>query len=156
MHNDLIVMTFDREGEAQRVYDSLQSMRKSPLLGLEDAAVVTVDSAGTVNLHQRRKLPAALGTTVSELLGGIADLIFGDPPEEMVRALAKEGLDDRFVEKVARMMGNNSSALLFLVAYNSMGDTGELLGALALFKGKIHQTTLPPDAKAALLKMKRT
>jgi uncharacterized membrane protein len=155
MHNDLIVMTFDREEGARRIYDSLQSMRKSPLLGLEDAAMVTVDSTGSVTFHQKRKLPVAEGATGGDLLSLIADLIFGDVPKEVVRALANGGLDDRFLANVARTMGNNSSALLFLVAYNSMSDTSELLGALALFRGKIHQTTLSSEAKATLLKMKR-
>jgi len=153
MHNDLIIVTFDREEEAQRIYDALRRMRKGLLLGLENAAMVTVDSTGNATLHQKRKLPADPRATNGDLLSLIVDLIYGDPPEAMLRALANEGLDESFLEKVKRTMGNDSSALLFLVAYHSMSDTGELLNALALFKGKIHQTTLTSEVKAALLSM---
>jgi uncharacterized membrane protein len=152
MHNDLIIMTFDREEEAQRVYDSLRSMRKSPLLGLENTAMVTVDSAGSDTFHQKRKLPRDPKTTAGDVLSLMADLIFGNPSEETLRALTKKGLDEGFVEKVGQTMGKNSSALLFLVDYNSMSDTSELLSALALFRGKIHQTTLSSEAKGALRK----
>ena len=152
MHNDLIVMTFDREEEAQIVYDSLRSMRKSPLLGLENTAMVTVDSSGSATFHQERKLPGDSEATGGDVLSLMADLIFGDPPEETLRTLTEEGFDERFVEKLARTMGVNSSALLFLVDYNSMSDTSELLSILALFRGKIHQTTLSSEAKAALHK----
>jgi len=156
MHNDLIIVTFDREEEAQRIYDALRRMRKGPLLGLEDAAMVTVDSTGSAILHQKRKLPPDPRATNGDLFSLIADLIYSDPPEAMLRTLAKEGLDESFLEKVKRTTGNDTSALLFLVAYNSMSDTGELLNALALFKGKIHQTTLSSETKAALLSMATT
>lgn len=156
MHNDLIIMTFDHDEDAHRIYDALHIMRKSPLLGLDDAAMVTVDSTGNATYHRQRKLPPEPGATNGDLLSLIAELIFVDPTKVMLSAMARVGLDERFLEKVSRMMGNNSSALLFLVAYNSVSDASELLGTLALFKGKIHQTTLPSEANAALLRKKTT
>ncbi len=143
MHNDLIIMTFDHEEDAQRIYDALHIMQKSPLLGLEDATMVTVDSTGNATFHQKRKLLPEPGTTNGDLLSLIADLIFGDPTKVSPRAMAREGLDEHFLKKVSRMMGNNSSALLFLVSYNDVSDASELLSTLALFRGKIHQATLP-------------
>jgi len=156
MHNDLIIVTFDREEEAQSIYDALRRMRKGPLLGLEDAVMVTVDSTGSAILHQKRKLPPDPRATHGDLLSLTAGLMYGDPPEAMLRTLAEEGLDESFLEKVKRTMGTDSSALLFLVAYHSLSDTGELLNALALFKGKIHQTTLSSEVIAALLSMATT
>ncbi len=152
MHNDLIIMTFGHDEDAQRIYDALHIMRKSPLLGLDEAAMVTVDSSGSATYHRKRKLPSEPGATYDDLLTLIAELIFVDPTEMMLSAIARMGLDERFLEKVSRMMGNNSSALLFLVTYNSVSDASELLSALTLFKGKIHQTTLPSETNIALLR----
>lgn len=152
MQNDLIIMTFDHDEDAQKIYDALHIMRKSPLLGLDDAAMVTVDSNGSATYHRRSKLPSEPDGAYGDLLSLIADLIFVDPTEVLLSAIARMGLDERFLEKVSRMMGNNSSALLFLVAYNSVGDASELLGTLALFKGKIHQTTIPSETNTGLLR----
>ncbi len=152
MHSDLIVVTFDEEEEAQKVYDALQRMRKSQLLALENAAVVSKDSAGKVRSYGPRELTVPPEATGDDLLDLLADLIFGTPPERRVRGLVEAGLDEGFLQEVGRAMGGRSSALLFLVRYDSMGDTDELLSALALFKGKVHQTTLSPEAEAAMLR----
>lgn len=149
MHSDLLVVTFDSEEGAGRVRDALQRMHKSPLLGLENALVVTVDGAGIVSLQPGGELPAPQG---GDLLEVIVGLIFADPPNGMLRRLVEQGLDDRFVDAVARTTGKNTSALLFLVRYDGVSDTVELLDALAPYNGKTHLTTLSPDVEAALLK----
>jgi len=156
MHSDLIIMTFDHDEDARRIYDALYIMRRSPLLGLDDAAVVTVDSTGSATYHRKRKLPPEPGATYGDVLSLITNLIFVDPTKVTLSTMARVGLDERFLEKVGRMMRNNSSALLFLVAYNSVSDASELLSTLALFKGKIHQTTLPSETNAAVLRTMTT
>lgn len=149
MHSDLLVVTFDNQEGAGRARDALQRTRKSPLLGLESALMVTVDGAGTVSLQPGRELLARQG---NDLLEVIVDVIFADPPNGMLRRLVEQGLDAHFVEAVARTTGKNSSALLFLVRYDGVSDTGELLDALAPYNGKPHLTTLSPEVEAALLK----
>ena len=151
MRSDLILMIFERQGEAQRVYDAIQSMRKEPLLGLENAAVVTKDSAGTVSLYNRRLVPVHQEAASDDLLSLVADLVFGTPPEDVVRALSRAGMDDRFVPRVTWAMKEDSSALLILVRHDSVSDEHELLRTLALFKGVIYQTTLSPETEAALV-----
>jgi uncharacterized membrane protein len=135
-------MTFDGSQMAQTVYDSLQAMRKSRVLGLGDCAIVAKDDAGLVSLHA--------GPQVStELAGLIAELIFRSPERSLPEG-AMGKLDDEFVGTVGSALHNNGSALLFFVHFDSLSDTCELLNALELFRGTIHQTTLSPQSEAML------
>jgi len=152
MHSHLIVVTFEQEDEAPKVYDSLQRMRGSSRLGLNEATVVTKDRAGTLSLIQKRKLPPAGGGRGDNLANPIIILLFGDPPDEMLQALAGEGFDDRFREQVLQAMAGNCSALVILTPRDSRVDRGRLLGILTLFKGKVFETTLPQEVEAALAK----
>ena len=55
------------------------------------------------------------------------------------------------LENIAKVLGDDSSALLFLVHPDGVQDTVELLSALTLFKGKIHRTTLLPQVEASII-----
>jgi uncharacterized membrane protein len=151
MDSDLIVVTFDSAGAAGRVRDALKGLPRSRLLGLDNVAVVTKDSAGRVSLPLRQEARATQGDAV---LCSIVDLVFGSPIEVTTRALVKAGLDERFAEEVVRKMREDCSALLFLVRYDSLSDTGELLKALVPFKGVMHQTTLSPGTERAVLALR--
>ncbi len=142
MNADLIVMTFDGGEMAQTVHDSLQAMRKSQVLGLDDTAIVTKDGAGQVRL---RPEPGA-STGLAGLLG---DLIFRSPSRG-VPAGVRENVDDEFLRLVGAALRNSGSALLFFLHPDSLSDRVELLNALAMFRGAIHQTTLPPQSEARL------
>jgi uncharacterized membrane protein len=145
VNSDLIVMTFDGGEMAQTVYDSLKAMRKSQVLGLEDTAIVTKDGAGQVRLHPGPQ--AGIG-----LAGLLADLVLYSPERAMPGGPGVK-LDDGFVGTVGSALRNNASALLFFLHPDGPGDMGELLDALALFRGTIHQTTLSPQSEAALREM---
>lgn len=151
MPNELLIYTFEHSTEAHRVYNALWAMRRSALLALEQALIVTKDKAGKVRLYQEQELPAVAGATERDLLRNLAGLVFGVPSEGVVRTLAQTGVDERFLEQVAQAMGNDSSALLFLVRPGDIGDVDELRKALALFPGKMHRTMLSPEAEAVLL-----
>jgi uncharacterized membrane protein len=142
VNGDLIVMTFDNDEMAYTVYNSLQAMRKSPVLGLEDTAIVTKDDAGNVRL---RPEPRA-GADLAPLLG---DLIFRSSERVVPDGLSPH-MDDEFSRTVGIALHNGGSALLFFLHPESLSDRGELLRALRLFRGRIHQTTLPPQMEAWL------
>ena len=152
MRNDLIAAAYESVGLAQGVYDSLQNMRKGPLLGLQNVVIVTKSGDGKVIITLKKELPAAPGNTNAELLTFIAEMIFSDSQNEMVQGLVDGGLDELFLEKFSRATDTNSSALLFLLSYNSMSDVDELLSMLALFKGRIYQTTLSRQTITAIEK----
>ncbi len=152
MNSDFIVITFDCEARAKIVFDALQVMRKKPLLGLENAIMVNKDNAGRISLLLKRELSVDPRMKGDMLLYHLADLIFGAASFQTEAALARFGIDESFRENVNRTMGINSSALLFIVGYDGLGDTIELLNALSLFRGKIHHTTLPPIARVKIKK----
>ena len=152
MRYDLIAVAYESEDMAQRIYDSLQNMRKGPLLGLQNVMIATKSGDGKVTIALKKELPAASKTSDAELLIFIAEMIFTDSENEMVQELAEEGLDDLFLERFSQAMDVKSSALLFLVSYTSTSDADELLNMLALFKGRIYQTTLSPQTITAIEK----
>jgi uncharacterized membrane protein len=153
MHSELIVVTFAGEGEARRVYDALRAMRRSPLFGLENTLIVTRDRAGKLKLRHDWELPEAGRGRDHDLLSNLAGLIFTSSPDRAVGTLGKAGLEQRLLEQVARSVGSDASALFFLVPPGGVSDADVLLGALRLFKGRVHRTTLPPAAEAALLEL---
>ena len=158
MNSDLIVITFDDEDEAEKVLDAMQSMRKEPLLSLEQAVVVTKDRLGRVRLHQTRDLTAGgsvAGESVLSLLAGLIlgsalGVVWGIDVGEIMGVLTEHGFDEKFMTTVEKTMGDNTSAILFLVRRDSTSDPAEVLKVLTLFRGKIHQTTLSPQAEAYL------
>jgi uncharacterized membrane protein len=135
-------MTFDDSEMAQTVYRSLQVMRKSRVLGLGHSVIMTKDGAGQV-----RQAPGSQAST--GVAGLLADLIFRFPVGVVPEA-ATARLDDEFLGTVRSALRSNGSALLFFVHPDSLSDTGELLNALALFRGTIHQTTVSPQDEALL------
>lgn len=155
MRYDLIAAAYESEGMAQRIYDSLQNMRNGPLLGLQNVMIATKSGDGKVTITLKKELPAASKTSDAELLNFIAEMIFTDSENEMVQELAEEGLDALFLERFSRALDLKSSALLFLVSFTSMSDVDELLNMLALFKGRIYQTTLSPQTITAIEKQIR-
>lgn len=142
MNGDLIVMTFDGDEMAQTVFDSLQAMTKSQVLGLDDAALVTKDGAAQARLRPE----PANSTGLAALLGAL----LLRSPLEVVPNEVKEYVDDDFLRTVGVALQNSGSALLFFLHPDSLSDSGELLGALALFRGRIFQTTLLPQIEGWL------
>jgi uncharacterized membrane protein len=127
-------MTFHDGEMAQTVHNSLQAMRKSAILGLDDSVIITKDGAGQLRLY-----PGAQAST--GLAGQLADLILRSP-ERVVPALDGVELDDGFTKAVVAALHNSNSALLIYLDSGGLGDRVELLNALALYRGTIHQTTL--------------
>jgi hypothetical protein len=120
-------------------------MRKSRVLGLDDSVILTKDGGGAAQAHS----VAPTRTGLAEL---IAQIVF-PCSERVVPAEARARLDDQFMEPVADALCENGSALLFFVQSDSLTDAGELLDALALYRGTIHQTTLSPQDEAVLRRM---
>ena len=152
LYNDLLVFVVDRSSEAERVWNALFAMRRSKLLGLENAIIVIKERTGEIRLRQEQNLSAATGDSGSVLMSNLAALIFGTPPEEVVRTVVRCGFDPRFLEEVARAMKDDCSAILFFVSSDTVADVDEMVSALALFRGKLHRTVLLPAVEGLLRK----
>ena len=151
MDSEIIAIVFDRSGEAHRVYEAAGSLRRSGLLGLENATIVTKGRSGKVRFRQEWEIPPTPEAHDRDLLTLLSHLIFGILPQDTTHTAIAAGLDERFLGQVAEAMGNESSALLFLVDPDSVSDAEELMGALKLFRGRIYRTTLPAAVVVALL-----
>lgn len=161
MNSDLIVITFDDADEALKVLEAMQAMRKEPLLNLEQSIIVTRNRAGKVRLHQTRDLTANDNVVNSDVLGLLTGLILGNPTgvvwgTDVGKArleLARQGFDDKFGQVIEASMGNNSSAIFFLVRRDSWSDRDEVLNVLGLFKGKVYHTTISPEMERYLVQV---
>lgn len=142
MQHDLVVFVAKGEWGAQRVRDALQAMRKSPLLGVNQAVLTQKDSTGLVNVLQRRSISSGFDGEILLIIDRLVELIFGNPSPATLDELRVVGLDIDFIALVAKKLQANSSALVFLLDRDGLEDSDELLEALSLFKGKIYKTTL--------------
>ena len=152
MSSELIVMTFHQRENAITVINAIKAMRKSPILNLESSVLVKKDENGEITFLRTEKSAVAQEDYDALVLLSLAKLILGTPPEGAIDMLIEKGVDRRFVKEIVGIMEDESSTLFFLTRENSVHDADELRRTLALFKGKIHQTSLLPEAEAYLLK----
>ena len=152
MSSELIVMTFRRQHRAETVLEAIRAMRKSPILCLGSVVVATRDRTGETTFRPGQEPAAAQQDRDTQLLLALADLILCAPAKDAIDAITDRGLDGRFVSEIARNMEGESSALFVLTRENSVHDARETRRTLALFKGRIHQTSLPSEVEAYLSK----
>jgi len=151
MSSELIVMTFQYSHKAETVLEAICTMRKSPILCLDSVVVASRDHAGEIALRPGQEPAAAQEDRDTQTLLALADLILCAPTQDAVAAVADRGLDRRFMSEIARGMEGESSALFVLAREDRVHDTGETRSALALFRGRIHQTSLAAEVEAYLL-----
>jgi uncharacterized membrane protein len=150
MNSELMVMTFRHQNKAETVLEAIRAMRKSPILSLESAVVAIKDRKGQVTLRSSREPAAAQQDRDTHILLALANLILCAPTQDAIEAITERGMDGRFVAEVARRMEDESSALFVLTREDSIHDAGETRHTLALFKGRIHQTSLPSEIEVYL------
>ena len=152
MSSELMVMTFRHRNEAVTVLEAVRAMRKRPILCLDSVVVATQDRTGEITLRPGQEPAAAQQDRDTHILLAMADLILCAPAQDAIEALTDRGMDGRFMAEIARSMEGGSSALFVLARQNSVHDAVETRSTLALFKGRIHQTSLSPEVEAYLSK----
>jgi uncharacterized membrane protein len=124
---------------------------------MEDAVVVTKDSAGKVKLHQAVNLTAA-GAVGGGFWGMLIGMIFLNPllgaaagagAGALSGKLSDMGISDQMMKDVAAAFKNGTSAL-FVLFRRATGD--KVLEGLKDFagKGKVFQTSLSKDEEDSL------
>ena len=153
--SNLIVIVFDDIEEAGKVKQSLKSIEGGGYISFDDSAVVTKDEEGEVHIHDeidRGVVVGALGgSALGLLIGGlmfpIGGLLIGAAGGAAVGALLDKGIQKDFIKEVGESMGPNSSALFIIVRE---ADPTMALAALRPYKGKVIQSSLPPEAEEEL------
>jgi uncharacterized membrane protein len=153
MSSELIVTTFRHQNRAEMILEAIRAMRKRPILCLDSVVVASKDSTGEITLRPAQE-PAATGKdSDTKILLDLAGLMLCAPAQDATAAIMDEGMDRRFLSEVARSMEGESSALFVFAREDSVHDADETRSALALFRGRIHQTTLPPEVEDYLSAM---
>ncbi len=151
--SNLIVITFDNEEEAGKVREALKEQAAN--INLDDSAVVVKDAEGEV--HVKNEVDrgvavgavggGALGLLIGGLLFPIGGLVLGALAGALVGKMLDMGVDKKFVEDVSEHLQPGTSALFVIVRE---ANPNVALAALRPYKGKVIQTSLPPEAEAEL------
>jgi uncharacterized membrane protein len=150
MNSELIVMTFRYPDKADTVLAAIRAMRKSPILCLSSVVVATRDHTGEITVRPGQEPDAAQEDRDTQLLLVLAELILRAPAPDAIDAFIDRGMDGRFVSEIVKNMEGESSALFVLARENSVSDAGETHSTLALFRGRIHQTSLSSELETYL------
>jgi uncharacterized membrane protein len=151
--SNLVVVTFDNEEEAGKVREALKA--QSANISLDDSAVVVKDAEGEI--HVKNEVDrgvavgalggGALGLLIGGLLFPVGGLVLGALGGALVGKMLDMGVDKKFVDDVSEHLQPGTSALFVLVRE---ANPNVALAALRPYKGKVIQTSLPPEAEAEL------
>jgi uncharacterized membrane protein len=151
--SNLVVIAFDNEEEAGKVRETLKS--QSANINLDDSAVVVKDKEGEI--HVKNEVDrgvavgalggGALGLLIGGLLFPVGGLVLGALGGALVGKMLDMGVDKKFVDDVGEHLQPGTSALFVIVRE---ANPNVALAALRPYKGKILQTSLPPQAEAEL------
>jgi uncharacterized membrane protein len=151
--SNLVVITFDDMEEAGKVREALKDQAAN--ISLDDSAVVVKDEEGEI--HVKNEVDrgvavgalggGALGLLIGGLLFPVGGLILGAVGGALVGKMLDTGVDKKFVDDVGEHLQPGTSALFIIVRD---ANPNVALAALRPYKGKVLQTSLPPEAEAEL------
>ena len=144
---NLIVIVYPDERQAEQVRLDFIKMGKEYLLSLEDAVIAVKKPDGKVKLLQMYNLGLA-GAISGALWGTLIGLLFmmpifglvvGGATGAVAGALSDAGINDKFMKQLAETLTPGSSALFVLV---DSDITDKVMNELQGTGGKIIQTSL--------------
>lgn len=161
--SDLVVYTYETEAKALEVLNHVAAQKQEnvqkPLIGIEDAAVVTKSADGRVKVRQTLESVAKTSNIISGGFWGLLiGFLFGGPIFGALLGFGFSalfgrkidlGIDNAFIKKVGDDLQPGNSAL-FMLINNTPVDT--ISGALNEFGGTLYHTSLPEEAMEAMNK----
>lgn len=152
---DLIVLLFDQERAALEVRDKLIELQKAHLIRLADAAVAVRDHAGMVKIKQIVDLTAqgAIGGAFWGLLAGMLfwmpglGAAIGTLVGAISGSMSDYGVNDEFIEQVAKGVEPGQSALFLLVVDATMD---RVIEEIAPWNPKVLRTNLSREQERKL------
>jgi uncharacterized membrane protein len=149
--SDLIVITFENEGDGPAALRSLRGLEKEAGLRLDDTAVIVKGADGAVRVKNELDSGTEAGAVVGGVIGALVFVMF--PVAGIVAGAAAGGLvghaldrniDQTFVRDVSAALTPGSSALF---AHVREENPAALVAALGAYRGRVYQTTLAPDVE---------
>ncbi|HSR32146.1 MAG TPA: DUF1269 domain-containing protein [Anaerolineae bacterium] len=123
---EMVVVAFEDEYKADEVLSTLKQLDVEATVDLKSAAVVKRDAEGKVRIKETKDFDAKQGAIGGAVAGGLLGLLTG---KLLVGALVGAaggaaaghgidlGIDDEYLKAVGESLGNKSSALVALVAF---------------------------------------
>lgn len=151
--NEMLIIAYPSESEADSVLKALQQLNHEHLVQLKNAAIVVRDKSGKIDFRETRDFDAKQGAIVGALAGGLIGKLTGGSllGEAALGALggvaASKVLDLGFDDNLLREVGTNlppgSSAIVAVVHFEHVDQA---LQALRQFpNGRVMRQTLPLD-----------
>lgn len=153
--SSLVVVAFDSPDEAASVLESLRAQTRYNNISFKDTAVVSKDADGKIHVKNEVSQGTMTATGVGALLGlmlgmflfPLTGLLIGAGGGAIIGRLMNLGVDKDFVKEVSDSLQPGTSALFVLV---QDANPAVVRAVLEDHKGKVLQTTLSPEAEAAL------
>lgn len=155
--SNILVITFEDENQGLAVLRSLKGLANQDMLSLDDAAVITKDAKGKVEVKNMTEKNVKTGAVVGGLVGlalasvffPVAGIALGAAGGAVIGKTLGNGVDKKFVKDVTESLTPGSSAILFLVSHE---NTGMLISALEPYSGKLYQTSFDSEIEAEIRK----
>lgn len=152
----LVAIVYPNLDTAEQALDALRRMEKKYLVDIADAAYVTKDKKGKVDVHQTGTT-AAGGAAGGAIWGFLIGAIFLVPIFGMLlgastgalAGAADSGIDDDFLKAIKNKLKPESSALFILVRAVT---TDKVVPELSKFGGEVVETNLSKDVEERLKK----
>lgn len=153
--SNLVVIVYPDEKRAAEVLATLKRMTSEYVIDLEDAAYVTKDASGKIQLHQSENLAGA-GAAWGGLWGLLIGLLFFVPIAGLAIGAAAGafagkhtdfGIDDKFVKQLSATMTPGSSAIFVLVRRST---PDKVVPEISKYGGTVLQTSLDKETEEKL------
>ena len=144
----LIVITFEGLSQARQARRALDDLDRE-YFDLIDAAVVTKDAYGRVDIDNEVESSTRTGTLIGRLLGAPLAMLFpvggavaGAVGGAAVSKAVEPGIEQEFIDQVAETLKLDGSALVFLFDAYEKYELPQVIAMLRPFKSTVYQTTL--------------
>lgn len=158
--SNLVALAFEGEETAKGWLKDLTKMAEDGHIEIIDAVVASRGVGKNIDIKQTQsakgkfaKRGTGIGFLAGILLGGpILGAAGGAAVGAITGSMKDVGIDDAFIDEIAKGVAPNSS-MLFLMVQNA---DDKVMEYLKHFKARVLTTTLPPEEEARLQKLLET
>jgi uncharacterized membrane protein len=156
--NEMLIIAYPSESEADQVLKALQQLNHDHLVHLKNAAIVVRDKSGKINMRETHDFDAKQGAIVGALAGGLigkltGGSLLGEAALGAVGGLAASkiidlGFDDDYLRQVGANLPPGSSAIVAIVHFDHLDQALQTLQKYP--GGRIMRQTLPLEIQQQL------